>query len=63
MMPEMNGIDLAIAVKSIHRECKILLFSGQSATADLLENARKLGHDFELPKTVHPADPLAKLRN
>jgi DNA-binding response OmpR family regulator len=64
MMPEMNGVDLAIAVRAIHPGCKILLFSGQSATADLLASARKQGYDFELlSKPVHPADLLAKLRN
>jgi hypothetical protein len=43
--------------------CKILLFSGQAATADLLEKARMEGHEFEiLAKPVHPTDLLAKLR-
>jgi hypothetical protein len=42
--------------------CKILLFSGQAATADLLETARAQGHEFEiLAKPVHPQDLLAKL--
>ena len=40
------------------------LFSGQAATADLLEKARALGHEFEiLAKPVHPTDLLAKLRS
>ena len=39
------------------------LFSGQAATADLLEDARKRGHQFEiLAKPVHPQDLLQKLR-
>ncbi|MGD0799345.1 MAG: response regulator [Acidobacteriaceae bacterium] len=43
--------------------CKVLLFSGQAATADLLEKARAAGHEFEiLAKPVHPTDLLAKLR-
>jgi hypothetical protein len=43
--------------------CKILLFSGQATTADLLEKARLEGHEFEiLAKPVHPTDLLAKLR-
>jgi len=41
---------------------KILLFSGQASTADLLEKARAEGYDFDLlPKPDHPADLLAKL--
>ena len=29
-------------------KCKILLFSGQAATQDFLENARNQGHDFSI---------------
>ena len=32
MMPELNGIDLAIRMKEICPECKVLLFSGQANT-------------------------------
>src|ERR1700684_4580235 len=48
VMPGMNGVDLAIRLKSICPECKVLLFSGQAATDDLLDSASKAGHDFEL---------------
>lgn len=62
-MPDMNGIETAIRIRGFLPGCKILLFSGQGATADLLESARKQGHDFELVcKPVHPRDLLAKLR-
>ncbi len=44
--------------------CKILLFSGQAATADLLERVRQQGHEFEiLAKPVHSQDLLARLRS
>ena len=63
-MPDLNGIQAAIQIRSFLPSCKILLFSGQAATADLLENARAQGHEFEiLAKPVHPQDLLAKLRN
>ena len=62
IMPDMNGIDAAIKIRAALPSCKILLFSGQAATADLLENARLQGHEFEiLAKPVHPQDLLAKL--
>jgi len=62
-MPDMNGIEAAIHIREFLPACKILLFSGQAATADLLENARARGHEFEiLAKPVHPQDLLAKLR-
>ena len=64
IMPDMNGIDAAISIRGFLPTCKILLFSGQAATADLLENARSEGHEFEiLAKPVHPTDLLAKLRS
>ena len=64
IMPDMNGIDAAIKIRAFHPSCKILLFSGQAATADLLEDARKRGHEFEiLAKPVHPSDLLQKLRS
>lgn len=62
MMPGITGIDLAIKVKETIPECKVLLFSGQAATVDLLENARRLGHDFTiLTKPVHPTDVLRRV--
>jgi CheY-like chemotaxis protein len=63
IMPDMNGIEAAIHIRGFLPSCKILLFSGQAATADLLENARMRGYEFEiLAKPVHPQDLLAKLR-
>jgi CheY-like chemotaxis protein len=63
MMPKMNGIQLAIRFRETYPQCKVLLFSGQTATGDLLERARQDGYDFDiLAKPVHPKDLLAKLR-
>jgi CheY-like chemotaxis protein len=64
VMPEMSGIDLAIRARALCSSCKVLLFSGQAATADLLDVARKNGHNFELlSKPVHPTDLLDAIRN
>ncbi|MGA2558551.1 MAG: response regulator [Terracidiphilus sp.] len=64
IMADLNGIDAAIQVRSILPSVKILLFSGQAATADLLEKARAQGYEFEiLAKPVHPQDLLNKLRS
>ncbi len=63
IMTGMTGIEAAIQIREKLPACKILLFSGQAATADLLEKARSQGHEFEiLAKPVHPTDLLAKLR-
>ena len=64
IMTGMTGIEAAIITRQRLPNCKILLFSGQAATADLLEKARTEGHEFEiLAKPVHPTDLLAKLRS
>lgn len=63
IMAGVNGIDAAIEIRRILPEIKVLLFSGQAATADLLEKARARGYDFEiLAKPVHPQDLLARMR-
>jgi DNA-binding NtrC family response regulator len=63
MMPQLNGIDLGIQFKAMYPECRILLFSGQSATGDLLKDARRRGHQFDiLSKPVHPTDLLTAIR-
>ena len=63
IMADLNGIDAAIRIRALLPRIKILLFSGQAATADLLEKARARGYEFEiLAKPVHPQDLLNKLR-
>jgi CheY-like chemotaxis protein len=60
VLPGMSGIELAITMRRIFPDCKILLFSGQASTADLLTSARREGHHFTLlSKPVHPRDLLA----
>ena len=60
---DLNGIDSAIQIRAMLPAIKVLLFSGQAATADLLEKARAQGYEFEiLAKPVHPQDLLNKLR-
>ena len=64
IMADLNGIDAAIRIRSLLPSIKILLFSGQAATADLLEKARVQGYEFEiLAKPVHPQDLLSRLRS
>ena len=64
MMPKLSGIDLAVQIQEFCPNCKVLMFSGQPATADLLDRSRANGHDFEfLQKPVHPQDLLNKIRD
>lgn len=63
IMADLNGIDAAIRIRALLPGIKILLFSGQAATADLLGKARSEGYEFEiLAKPVHPQDLLSRLR-
>lgn len=62
VMPGMSGIDLAITLADAVPQCKVLLFSGQAATVDLLEEARRSGHNFTtLTKPIHPTDMLRRV--
>ena len=62
MMPGMTGIELAIMLVNAIPNCKVLLFSGQAATVNLLGKARETGYDFALlTKPVHPTDMLKRV--
>jgi DNA-binding response OmpR family regulator len=62
MLPGMSGIELAITIRRIFPDCKVILFSGQASTADLLASANKRGHQFSLlSKPIHPSDLLARV--
>jgi CheY-like chemotaxis protein len=55
LMPSMNGVELAIAIRNLLPQTKILLLSGQAGTADLLSKAQQQGYEFELvAKPIHP---------
>ena len=63
VMPGMNGIEAAILVRDILPSCRIVLLSGQAVAADLLDEARERGHEFEiLAKPLHPNLLIAHLR-
>jgi len=62
VMPGMSGVELAIAMKNVAPQCKVLLFSGQATTINLLADARAAGHNFTLlQKPIHPTDLLARI--
>jgi CheY-like chemotaxis protein len=63
VMPEMNGIETAKRLVAGCPKAKILLLSGQAATADMIKQAQAEGFHFELlAKPLHPEDLLAVLR-
>jgi DNA-binding NtrC family response regulator len=61
-MPRLSGVELAIRMKALYPRCKVLLFSGQAETVDLLEEARRRGHNFRLlVKPVLPTRLMAEI--
>ena len=55
VLPKMHGIDLAIVLTQKLPSCRILLFSGQALTDDLLAEVEKKGYTFAiLAKPIHP---------
>lgn len=64
VMPGINGFELAVKVRQRYPRCRVLLFSGQAATTDMMERAGGTAAEFELmAKPVHPTDLLARLEN
>jgi DNA-binding NtrC family response regulator len=60
MLPQMNGIDLALVIQSNYPACRFLLISGHPETGTLLEEAKAKGHSFDiLAKPIHPEYILA----
>jgi CheY-like chemotaxis protein len=63
MMPGVNGIEAAIEIRKLIPECRVLLFSGYAESANLLQDSRVQGHNFEiLQKPLHPAELIAHLQ-
>ena len=62
VMPGMNGLVLAEAIRALLPGCRVLLFSGNADTEGLLEAARSEGQVYEvLAKPVPPGQLLAKV--
>lgn len=62
VMPDMNGVALAIAVQKFLPQCRFLLLSGQAVSQEIIRQATAQGYSFELlAKPLHPRDLLAKL--
>jgi len=55
LMPQVDGVEAAIRIRELCPDTRIVLFSGQAATLEILASARARGHDFELlAKPLHP---------
>jgi DNA-binding response OmpR family regulator len=62
MLRGISGVDIALNISEKLPACRVILFSGQAYTADLLDRAIEKGRHFEiLTKPVHPEVLLRKL--
>ena len=62
IMPGVNGIEVCTRIQARFPKCHILLFSGQTATNELLGDAREHGLTWELlAKPMDPDELLAKV--
>lgn len=64
MMPNVDGVEAAIEIRGHCPDTRIVLFSGQAATVEILARARDRGFNFELlPKPIHPTQLIKHLRS
>jgi CheY-like chemotaxis protein len=62
MMPDLDGVSMAMAIKNARPEVKILLFSGVASTVELLHDAKEKGFHFEiLQKPIAPDEIVRKV--
>ena len=63
LMPHIDGVEAAITIQKFLPEARIVLFSGQAATVEILARARVRGYHFELlAKPLHPTQLIKHLR-
>jgi CheY-like chemotaxis protein len=63
LMPRMDGVELAIAIRKSQPAARIVLFSGQAGISEILQRGRKEGYEFELiAKPIHPLKLIERLR-
>jgi CheY-like chemotaxis protein len=68
LMPGINGFELALAIKKLFPDCRLLLFSGQATTLALASKFSAQftshGYHFELlAKPLHPTSLLARIQH
>jgi CheY-like chemotaxis protein len=63
LMPRMNGVDLAIAIRQMYPAARILLFSGQAGITGILRTAQDRGFQFALiTKPIHPLSLIERIK-
>ena len=64
LMPHLDGVEAAITIQKFLPNARIILFSGQAATVEILARASHRGYHFELlAKPLHPTQLIKHLRS
>ncbi len=64
LMPQVDGVEAAIQIRQLCPDTRIVLFSGQAATLEILSRAHARGYNFELlAKPIHPTQLIQHLRS
>ena len=64
LMPQMNGVELAIAIRKMYPATRIMLFSGQAGISEILLEGQRQGFEFELiAKPIHPLKLIEHLKD
>ena len=58
VMGKMDGVALAIYLSHTLPVCKVLLISGNIATSEILDESKKLGHDFPILAKPFPPESV-----
>jgi DNA-binding NtrC family response regulator len=62
-MPEVDGVQTAVAISKLFPQCQCLLFSGHVNSKSLIDDFREKGHKFEFfEKPLHPQELISKLK-
>jgi len=59
VMGKMDGVALAIYLAQALPSCKVLLISGNIATSQMLDESKKLGHDFPILAKPFPLNTFS----
>jgi CheY-like chemotaxis protein len=63
VMPKLDGVSMAMEIRDALPEIKLMLFSGQAGTSDLLHDAEANGFHFELlQKPMHPDELIRRVK-
>lgn len=63
VMPGLDGVSMAIEIRTSLPETAVLLFSGQAGTRDLLHSAEEKGFHFDLlEKPIPPGELIRKVK-